>query len=88
MVMRPLAGDVGMVAAGQVDALDSTDRLERLERAEHRCPSDAQPPLAGRRHELGGREVAGLVRDERRKCTARLRHPEAGSVECVEELSG
>jgi hypothetical protein len=79
-MVRRLAADVCMFARREVEALDGAEPLEDFEGSEHRRPSDTEVTTARGVDQLGGREVADLVRDESRQCTARLRQPESGAV--------
>ena len=58
MMAARLAGDVGMVAIGQVDALDEARREEQVQGPEDRSPADLQPSPFRVDQQVGGAEVA------------------------------
>ena len=81
MVMGRLAADVGVLARGEVKALDGAQVLEDLERPIDRRSTD-RPTLAARRlDEAGRREMAVLVGDEPGQRPARRGQSVARAVE-------
>ena len=81
MVVAGLAGDVGMVATGQVNALDRSQLDEHLKGPEHRRPANAQPPRPRIGEQVRGREVAVPSGDEVRHGAPGPGQPVAGSAE-------
>lgn len=82
MVMRGrLAGDVGVLAAGQVDPFDQPQSGHRLERAEHGGAAHrmASAP-AGNQHVLGG-EVTVVRGDRLAHRASGAGDPQAGTAE-------
>jgi hypothetical protein len=58
VVVLRLTGDVGMVAAGQVDAFEHVELREEVEGPEDRGTADAQVLGAGVGEQVVGREMA------------------------------
>ena len=81
VVMRRLAADIGVLAGREVETFDGADVLQELERAEDGGPPDGGAALLGRGDQLGGREVAVLLGDQRGQRPARFRQAVAGAVE-------
>ena len=73
VVMRGLAADVGVFAVRQVETFDGADPLEELERAEDGGPPDGGTGCLRGGDQLGGREMAVLLGDQRgqRRAAAR-----------------
>jgi hypothetical protein len=85
VMVASLAGDVGVLARWQVQALDESQALEGLQCPEHRGPPHAQPPPTSGRDEVGGGEVAVLFGDQLSQRPSRSGAAEAGSVERNED---
>ena len=81
MVVDGIAADVCVLAGRQVEALDRSETLEDLERPEDRRAADAETPRLCLGDELGCREVACLVGDDRGKGPSWLGQAVAGAVE-------
>jgi hypothetical protein len=81
VVMRRLAGDVGMLARGQVDALDEVELGKQVEGAEDGRPADGQALDPGCSHEIGCREVAIPIGDQPGHGAARLGHPMRAAIQ-------
>lgn len=81
MVVDGIAADVCVLAGRQVEALDRAETLEDLERPEDRRAADpeASSPCLG--DELGSREVACLIGDERGESPAWFGQAVARAVE-------
>lgn len=75
VVMAWLASDVGMLPAGQVDALDGAEFHQHLERAEHGRATDPQPAGLRGREEVRRREVALVGGDQVRDGASRTGQP-------------
>ncbi len=60
VVIRP-AGDVSMLARGQVEPLEQAELHEQIERAEDGRPTDATASCVRVRQQIGRREVPGLA---------------------------
>ena len=74
VVVRALAGDVGMVAAGQVQPLDDAQLGEHVQRPEDRGAAKAPMLRPGGRDQVRGSEVAGPLGDQagdRQTCIGR-----------------
>ena len=80
-MMGRLAADVGVLTGRQVQPFDGTDLRQDIERPEDRGAPDPETPFPRRDDQLGGREVAVLIGDERREGAPRLGQPVAGAVE-------
>ena len=85
VVVGRLAGDVGVLAGGQVEALDEAELEQHVERPEDRRPADAQVAGRGRLDQVGRREVARLVGDERGDRPPRLGHAVLAALEGGEQ---
>ena len=83
-----LAGDVGVLAVRQVDALHHTDLGQHVQRSEDGRPADPEASCAGLLDDVRGREVTGLTGDQGRDLAARFRHPVSGAFESGEEGCG
>jgi len=81
VVVRPLAGDVGVLAGRQVQALDGAELLEDLERPEDRRSPDVESSGPCLDEELAGREMPITVRDQPGQPPAWLGQPVAGAIE-------
>ena len=81
MVVAGLAGDVGMVATGQVNALDRSQLDEHLKGPEHRRPADSQAPRLSIGEQVSGREVAVSSGDEVRDGSSGPGQAVAGSAQ-------
>ena len=81
MVVDRLAADVGVLAGGQIDALDDAELLEDLERPEDRRPTDPEVARPRLGHDARSREVPVLVGDKAGERPPRLGQPVAGLVE-------
>ena len=85
VVVARLAQDVGMVAVGQVEALDDAQGHEDLERAEDRGAAHGQPAAPAFTHQLRRREVAVVLGDHGGHEASRLRALVARAVQHGEE---
>ena len=74
VVVGRLAGDVGVLAGWQVQALDEAELEQHVECPEDGRPADAEVRAGARVDQVGRREVAVLVGDERRHRAPRLGH--------------
>ena len=81
VVAGRLTGHVGVLAGGQVEALQHAQLSEEVQRAEDRGPADAQPARPRVADEVRGGEVAFACHDELRDSAARRGQPVAGPVE-------
>ena len=81
VVMAGLAGDVGVLAAGQVDPFDGPQLDEDLEGPEHGRPTYPQSASLGLREKLCGGEVAVAGSDEVGDGAARPGQPIAGGAQ-------
>ena len=81
MVVDRLAADIGVLAGGQIDALDDAELLEDLERPEDRRPSDPEVARPRLGHDARRGEVPVPICDEAGERPARLGQPVAGLVE-------
>ena len=81
VVMRGLAADVGVLAVRQVETFDGADPFEQVEGAEDGGPPDGGTGGLRGGDQLGGREMAVLLGDQRGQRAPRLRHAVAGAVE-------
>ena len=81
VVVDGLAGYVGMLTGRQVEALDRVEIGQDVERPEDRRATDAEPPLAGVRHEVGRREMPVARGDQVGDRAACLGQPVSGVVE-------
>lgn len=77
MVMERLAGDVGVLAARKVDALERVELGIQLESPEDRGSPYAQPLRARVAQQIGCREMALAVRDQLGHSAARGGDPVA-----------
>ena len=87
VVVDRVAGDVGVVAARQVDALHEAQRREQVERPEDRRPADVQPAPPGVLDQLGRGEVPVSCGDQPGDGAARLGQPVAGAVERLHDVA-
>ena len=88
VVMRGLAADVGVLAVRQVETFDGADAFEQVERAEDGGPPDGGTGCLRGGDQLGGREMAVLLGDQRGQRAPRLRHAVAGAVEGSHDRGG
>ncbi len=88
MVMRGLAADVGVLAVRQVEPFDCAEPFQEVEGPEDGGPPDGGPGCLRGRHQLGGREMAVLLGDQRGQCASRLRHAVTGAVEGSHDRGG
>ena len=88
VVMRRLTGNVGVLAARQVDALDDAEVDQDVERPEHRRAADPHAQALGVRDEVGRREVGVAPPDQLRHGASRPGQPVAGLLEGVDEGCG
>jgi len=85
MVDLWLAGDVGVVTVGQVDALKDSELGEEVKGTEDGGTTDAQVASTGVLDEVVGREMPLTCGDEVGHRTARLGQAIAGAVHGVHE---
>lgn len=85
VVMRRLAGDIGMLAAGKVEPLDEAKVGEQLQGAEYRRSTDADPARGRVIDELARREVAVPARNELRHGAARFGTADPGVGQSIEK---
>lgn len=81
MVVDGLAGDIGMLAGWQVEALNGVKVREDIEGPEDRRPSDAEPLRTSIGHQIRGGKGAAPRGDEIGDRAARSRAPVTGIVE-------
>ena len=81
VVARGGTGHVGMLARGQVEALQDVQLGEEVECPKDRGAADAQAACSGVSDEVRGREVTAPRDDELGDREARLGQPMAGPVE-------
>jgi hypothetical protein len=85
VMLGRLAGDVGVLARRQVEALYETQVREQLQGSEHGRTPDRRAPVRRIVDEVAGREVAGALRDQLGNSAARLRAADAGLREGLHE---
>ena len=88
VVVGRLAGDVGVLARRQVEALHGAEFLEQVERAEDRRPADPEPSAPGVGDEVCRGERPRTRRDEFRDDPPRSGHPVPRVVEGRHERLG
>ncbi len=81
VVMDRLAGDVGVLAGRQVEALDGVQIGQDVERPEDRRPADAEASGSGVGDQIGRGEVPGSRRDQLGDRPPGAGQPIAGVVE-------
>ena len=81
MVVRGLAGDVGVLAGREIEPLDGVQVGKDVERPEDGGPTDPQTPGSRVRDEIGRGEGSVPSRDEIRDRTPSARPPIAGVAE-------
>ena len=86
VVMRGLAGDIGMPTIGEVDALDEPSVGEQLEEAEDGGPPDAEAVRLGVGEEVCGGEVPATAADQGRQVASRPGQADPRLVERLEHL--
>ena len=86
MVMRGLAGDIGMPTVGEVDALDEPAVGEQFEEAEDGGPPDAELVRLGVGEKICGGEVPAATADQGRQVAARPGQADPRLVERLEHL--
>lgn len=85
VVMGGLTGDVRVLPAGEVEALDQTKVLQRVDRSKHRCPTDPETSGTALADEIGRREVTRVIGDQRREAPSRFGQSMAGTLERHEQ---
>ena len=80
-MMGRLAAYVGVLTRRQVQPFDGAELRQDIERPEDGRAPDPETPVPRRADQLGGREVAVLIGDERCEGAPRLGQPVAGAVE-------
>jgi hypothetical protein len=85
VVVGRLADDVGVVATGEVEALDEAELLEQFEGAEDRGPADPQLASFRLTNEIERGEVVPAFGDHLSNDAPRLGHVVAGFVQRVRE---
>ena len=85
VVVRGLARHESVLTARQIEPLDEPELRQDLERPEHGGATHAEPSSAGRGHEVVGREVPSLLRDELGESPAWLGQPVAGLIERADD---
>jgi hypothetical protein len=88
VVMDGLAGHVGVLAAGQVEALDRAEVGQHIERAEDRGAADTEASLAGVRYQVGRREMPVASCDQVGDRAASLGESVSGVIEGVLDGDG
>ena len=88
VVVGRFAAHVGVLTGRQVQALHGAKILEDLERPEDRGATHAEVLVARRVHQVGRREVAVLLGDQRRQRPAWLGQAVAGAFERGHDRGG
>ena len=88
MMVGRRAGHVRMLAARQVQTLDHMKLRQQVERPKEGRPAESEPPATSRRLEIGGREVAVVLRDQIGHGATRSGQPVAGLVKRVDDGIG
>ena len=85
MVMGGFTGDVGVLAAGQVQALHQSQVGEQFQRPEDRRAADRETALRGVVHQFARGEMALSGRNQLGDRAARLRAADTGLGQGVQE---